>query len=103
MRSGTERWARRSPPATPMRMIRDLTTREEAVQMGRVSGKPFDTVAFLASEEPGRSIGNYSLVILVGTSFTDTKREGPGPAKRTMVQKFSIFELWREQNRTFAR
>jgi CRP-like cAMP-binding protein len=28
--------------------------------MGRVSGKPFDTAAFLAAEGPGRSIGNYT-------------------------------------------
>ena len=35
-------------------------TQEEAVQMGRVSGKPFDTAAFLTAEGPGRSIGNYT-------------------------------------------
>jgi CRP-like cAMP-binding protein len=27
--------------------------------MGGVTGKPFDTAAFLASEGPGRSIDNY--------------------------------------------
>jgi CRP-like cAMP-binding protein len=28
--------------------------------MGRVTGKPFDTAAFLAAEGPGRRIGNYA-------------------------------------------